>query len=131
MNYEAWADGDDGPDWRDDALDHGWWDPVDISQAFKDVFLERERQVNLEGFSAERDDLYQRFELAKAGATYATHATLLDRTRSSHLKRGYAPGTWPWASAWWKPADRRRDLVKAAALLLAEIERLDRQAVQS
>lgn len=28
---------------------------------------------------------------------------------------------------WWKPTNRRRDLVKAAALILAEIERLDRK----
>jgi hypothetical protein len=29
---------------------------------------------------------------------------------------------------WWKPKDRRRDLVRAAALIIAEIERLDRDA---
>lgn len=35
---------------------------------------------------------------------------------------------WPhsWASCWFKPTNRRRDLVKAAALLIAEIDRLDR-----
>ena len=31
---------------------------------------------------------------------------------------------------WWKPTDCRRDLVKAGALILAEIERLDRAALQ-
>jgi len=36
--------------------------------------------------------------------------------------------TWPWAEKWWKPKNERRDLVKAAALILAEIERLDRAA---
>ena len=35
--------------------------------------------------------------------------------------------TWPWGASTFKPSDdRRRDMVKAAALLLAEIERLDR-----
>lgn len=29
---------------------------------------------------------------------------------------------------WWKPKDRRRNLVKAGALIVAEIERLDRLA---
>lgn len=33
---------------------------------------------------------------------------------------------WPWDREWWKPKDRRRNLVRAAALLIAEIERLDR-----
>ena len=33
---------------------------------------------------------------------------------------------WPWLSSWWKPSTNRRDLVKAGALILAEIERLDR-----
>lgn len=33
---------------------------------------------------------------------------------------------WPWDESWWKPTNRRRDLVKAGALILAEIERLDR-----
>jgi hypothetical protein len=36
------------------------------------------------------------------------------------------PQQWPWLSKWWKPKDRRRDLVRAAALVIAEIERLDR-----
>lgn len=34
---------------------------------------------------------------------------------------------WPWPSKWWKPKSQRRDLVRAGALILAEIERLDRQ----
>ena len=35
---------------------------------------------------------------------------------------------WPWDAEWFKPSSSRRDLVKAAALLLAEIERDDRAA---
>jgi len=36
------------------------------------------------------------------------------------------PDVWPWGGFTWKPTTPRRDLVKAAALILAEIERLDR-----
>lgn len=38
---------------------------------------------------------------------------------------------WPlsWAKSWLKPKDRRRDLIRAAALIIAEIERLDRAAL--
>lgn len=42
--------------------------------------------------------------------------------------RADVPELWPWPSEWWKPTDVRRDLVKAGALILAEIERLDRAA---
>jgi hypothetical protein len=38
---------------------------------------------------------------------------------------------WPWDRKWWKPKDRRRDLVRAGALILAEIERLDRAAAKT
>jgi hypothetical protein len=33
---------------------------------------------------------------------------------------------WPFAREWWKPSTGRRDLVKAGALIVAEIERMDR-----
>ena len=34
---------------------------------------------------------------------------------------------WPFTLAWWKPVqDNRRNLIKAGALILAELERLDR-----
>ena len=32
-----------------------------------------------------------------------------------------------WSKDWWKPKDKRRDLIRAAALIVAEIERLDRK----
>lgn len=41
-----------------------------------------------------------------------------------------AVAEWPWtgwATEWFKPKDDRYNLVRAAALLLAEIERLDRR----
>ena len=38
------------------------------------------------------------------------------------------PPTWPWDESWFKPTpdDRIRELVKAGALILAEIDRLQR-----
>ena len=41
------------------------------------------------------------------------------------------PWFWPWDRKWWKPKDERRDLVRAAALLIARIEQIDRKAVQT
>ena len=37
-----------------------------------------------------------------------------------------APFFWPWERDWWKPVDNRRDLVRAGALISAELDRMDR-----
>ncbi|NPW56957.1 hypothetical protein HPR97_34090, partial [Pseudomonas aeruginosa] len=37
---------------------------------------------------------------------------------------------WPWDEEWWKPKSARENLVRAGALVLAEIERLDRSATE-
>lgn len=93
-----------------------------FTQAAYDVLAERQRQVEAEGWSPEHDDEHEGGELAGAGACYAANA-------SGFVWIGGWPGeVWPWAREWWKPSTPRRDLVKAAALILAEIERLDRAA---
>jgi hypothetical protein len=83
-----------------------------------EIQLERRRQIESEGCPPEHDDKYVRGELARAGATYALTGV------------GVVPpvGLWPWGQPSFKPKNRRRDLVRAAALIVAEIERLDRQA---
>ena len=86
------------------------------SQAVLDVAAERRRQIEAEGWTPEHDDEHVAGELATAGASYALVAV------------GYgllALRTWPWPAGL-KPNTPRRDLVKAGALILAEIERLDR-----
>jgi hypothetical protein len=88
-----------------------------LNRAARDVIGERQRQVSIEGYSLYRDDGYINGEMADAAAAYAT---LAGKPKSMTTD-------WPWGAETFKPsADRRRDLVKAAALLLAEIERLDR-----
>ncbi|MEX0517076.1 hypothetical protein AB3X26_10920 [Raoultella planticola] len=87
--------------------------------AAADVLAERQRQVTAEGWTAERDDSYQNSELADAAACYAIHA---------HNQGFSTPAHWPWSPTWWKQTNSRRDLVKAGALILAEIERIDRAA---
>jgi len=97
-------------------------------RAAGDVLAERRRQVEAEGFTAEHDDAHIRGELGAAAACYAVPSRARDAAFDSH---------WPetWDKSWWKPAGaasdltaRRRDLVKAGALILAEIERIDRLA---
>lgn len=93
-----------------------------LSAALADIAAERRRQIEAEGWTPEHDDEHEPRMLAAAGACYALH----------WLTEGNRPllSIWPWDSSWWKPsADPRRNLVKAGALIAAEIERLDR-AVQ-
>lgn len=98
--------------------------PHAVSEAVRDVLLERARQINGEGFGVARDDAYVSGELAQAAACYAASSHSRDISFMSHL--------WPWASEWWKPGTTREDLLKSGALILAEIERIDRaRAAQS
>nr|UVN06462.1 MAG: hypothetical protein [Bacteriophage sp.] len=90
------------------------------SQAWRDVTAERQRQITVEGWTPEHDDEYEHGELADAAGCYALHSEIFDCV-------GEPPRPWPWPDEWWKPTNRRRDLVKAGALILAEIERIDRQ----
>lgn len=87
------------------------------SQAARDVLAERQRQVKGELWTPEHDDEHDGEELAFAAAAYMTAEP-----------DDPPPSVWPWDSNWWKPAGRRRNLVKACALALAEIERLERAA---
>lgn len=93
-----------------------------FSLAAQDVLAERRRQVEAEGWDAWHDDKYTKGELSDAAASYALNAGV--------GMRGLRPMFWPWDRDWWKPTTPRRDLVKAAALILAEIERLDREATK-
>lgn len=89
------------------------------TEAARSVLAERARQVAAEGWTPERDDEYTRGILGEAGGIYALHA--FDPRRAKEVPEG-----WPWDDAWWKPKDPRTNLVKAGALILAEIERMDR-----
>ncbi|AXF77433.1 hypothetical protein LU631_07020 [Erwinia tracheiphila] len=85
-----------------------------MSTAINDVIAERQRQHSVKGYSTQHDDTYVGNELAAAAISY--------------IEPMEAENYWPadWHDGCFKPKDYRRNLVKAAALLLAEIERLDR-----
>lgn len=89
-----------------------------VSDAARDVLAERQRQVTAEGWTPEHDDWHGGGDLAQAAGCYALHAC--------GVYAGMYPVLWPWDVSWWKPTTPRRDLVKAGALILAEIERIDR-----
>jgi hypothetical protein len=129
-------------------------DAVEGCAAIGDVLAERRRQVEAEGWSPEHDDHHVKGDLAMAAALFATPAPLfsLHLSQSEAEVAGYEVGAtgalrwddpWPFKrrahvrhdlDAFVNDGDtrgqggRRRDLVKAGALIIAEIERLDRQS---
>ena len=85
----------------------------------EEIAAERRRQIEVEGWTPEHDDAHNKGEMASAAACYAVgDYAVRDPNKWITL--------WPWDRAWWKPTTRRRNLIKAAALIVAEIERLDR-----
>jgi hypothetical protein len=80
---------------------------------------ERQRQISVEGWTPEHDNKHENGEMAGAAAAYALEST--GRNFDEQIAV-----VWPWDDEWWKPGDRIRDLVKAGALIAAEIDRLQR-----
>ncbi|HAW0941999.1 TPA: ead/Ea22-like family protein [Escherichia coli] len=89
-----------------------------LSNAVQSVIAERQRHQSVEGWTPEHDDQYSKSQLLWASSCYVLNAI-------HPFNR--IPFGWPWTPEWWKPTNPRRDLVKAGALILAEIERIDRQ----
>lgn len=92
-----------------------------------EIDAERERQKTVEGWTAEHDDKHSFGEMAMAAAVYAMKPNARSFFADSYTGDTIRDRLWPWSKAWWKPTTRRRDLVKAGALIVAEIERLDRR----
>lgn len=99
--------------------------PESLSQAEKDVLAERRRQITEELFTVKHDVAVHQGELAIAGACYAENAGYALKMGRDETKTPGFPTTWPFSQDRWKPTTARRDLVKAAALCLAEIDRMD------
>lgn len=89
--------------------------------AAHDVLAERTRQITHECATPIQDDGYTDSQLALAAATYVLAGLGWE-------EKEIVGRYWPWDNRWWKPTTPRRNLVKAGALILAEIERLDRAA---
>lgn len=100
------------------------------------IAAERRRQIEAEGWTTEHDDTHTRGEMAAAAGVYALAAASQNDYRFVLIGSPVndclagAMELWPWEKSWFKPTDRRRDLVKAGALIAAEIDRLDRIPVQ-
>ena len=83
------------------------------------ILAERRRQVQKEGWDSRHDDDHYNLELSWAAECYLESARR--KTRKPKLR---APAHWPWEAQNWNPKDPIRDLVRAGALIAAEIDRL-------
>lgn len=96
------------------------------TRAIDDIAVERRRQIE----SSDHDDQHDAGDLAAAGSAYAlSAASLLNPHNGTAIDP--QPEMWPFEAEYWKPQHKlenvRRDLVKAGALIAAEIDRIDRQ----
>ncbi len=85
---------------------------------------ERRRQIEAEGWSSTHDDEHVNGELTEAAMCYEDAAGMQIRGACGWDRQ---PDNFPWQPEWWKPApEPERNLVKAGALIAAELDRLQR-----
>lgn len=95
-----------------------------MKSGIKLIAKERKRQIEVEGWSLRHDATHDKGELLQAAMCYAR-----PESKRKYKKQFNGPAWlsgWPWPSGFWKPTpnDRIRELVKAGALIAAEIDRL-------
>ena len=92
---------------------------------------ERKRQIEKEGFDSKHDFEHRNDDLALAGAVYALpeYIRLFYKYEEENGQKEYCPLWWPFEAKSFKPTpnDRKRELVKAGALIAAEIDRIIEQ----
>lgn len=107
---------------------------MSTARILEEIATERERQTRVFGWTPEHDDKHTKGEMAKAAACYALSASINKHARSV-CEQDWSPWWdciflkryWPWHPKWWRPEGRRVELIKAAALIVAELERVDRR----
>ena len=99
------------------------------SPVVKEIHKERQRQVEAKGWDTKHDDRHIDGQLAIAASCYADPDPEMTCATEDGTGVEY-PDRWAWDASDWKPKSRRRDLIRAGALIVAEIDRLDREAAR-
>lgn len=90
-----------------------------MSEGVERIAEERQRQITEEGWTLEHDAVHYQGALARAGVAYAMLGSGYCSDENAIYK------VWPFEERWWKPSDDPvRNLVKAGALIAAEIDRI-------
>lgn len=91
------------------------------------IAAERQRQIDKFRYTALSDDHYSKPELVLAAISYACVVARPDTEAEGRMEHTRAANDWPWPPMSWNPSnDPVRNLVKAGALIAAEIDRLQR-----
>lgn len=91
------------------------------------IAAERLRQINTEGWTDTHDNHHDACEMAMAASAYIYWAVGEANGVCWPDDEPAVPSGWPWGAEWFKPGgDPVRALVKAGALIAAEIDRLQR-----
>lgn len=91
------------------------------------IAAERQRQISAEGWTRQHDDEHDDASLSRAAACYLDRAARQATGWPIGTWNQRPPENWPWDRSWWKPdTNPVRNLVKAGALIAAEIDRLQR-----
>ncbi|KSE95426.2 hypothetical protein AO934_31075 [Pseudomonas aeruginosa] len=99
----------------------------DERAAFKTAYLaEFDCDADGDDNMAHSNTAWRAWKMARAAACYALAGSSAPNDGTAALLVSLA---WPWDEQWWKPSTARRDMVKACALALAELERLDRAGI--
>ncbi|EEA00896.1 hypothetical protein BH160DRAFT_3837 [Burkholderia sp. H160] len=115
-----------------DALPREGSTDVRMTAAVRDVLAERERHVSVEGWTPEHDEQHDSGQLADAASCYAADVNgrqgVFFDDGPDDYKSESTHDYWPCDESGKKPTTPRDDLVNACALILAEIECIDRAA---
>ncbi len=107
------------------ALTHGG------TKAWRDVLAERGRQIHDKGYTPKHDDIHEGGELLFGALSCALVIYAEYHPRNVQPLHQEALSYWPWEDGAPDPAKPpRAHLVQAVAMLVAEIERIDRATAQ-
>ncbi|MEW6729617.1 MAG: hypothetical protein AB1332_09780 [Pseudomonadota bacterium] len=91
------------------------------------VKVEREKQIKKHGYTPEHDDEHTDGSIADAAACYAANSLFLFRPTEIGGANADLSCIWPWEDQYFKEdKSRKEQLIIAAAMLMAEYERLER-----
>ena len=97
-----------------------------MSYVLIDVRRVREYQIK-KGYDADHDDQHRRGELTDAAMAFVAAGDLITLRDEIKDHQSVPQLLWPWKDTAFKSADSARDnYIAAIALLVAEVERIDR-----
>lgn len=88
-----------------------------MSTGMKLIAIERQRQIDQEGWTTVHDDTHTYGELEKAAYCYCCASSL-----GTDIFQTWLFEYWPWDAKSWKPKDLMSNLIRAGALYIAASE---------